>query len=377
MQSTCPEVADFSKISHYPEGANKEFQDKDKDQLLEFFLPKFEVERPLAHHLDGLFEVFGLTPEAVTVEVGPGTGLLTRTEEDLCLPAETDGSVDLAVLCDVYHHLTYPKTIIQQLRKALKDTGRLVLVDFWRDPNKSTREDKTWVIEHLRADKDVFVEEIRSEGFDVVAEPEIEGLIENYVVIFKKAQWNELAVPHRGCACTLARMFLLGCPGEVGPGTGLLTRELSLRPGKKVYAPELSDGFIQHLKTDPRIDNNKVEIIGCTEEDLCLPAETDGSVDLAVLCDVYHHLTYPKTIIQQLRKALKVGNSNLEENDGDEPVVEAVFLDTGRLVLVDFWRDPKQKRFGAVGFDVVAEPEIEGLTEKYVVIFNKSSDEFS
>ncbi|KAF4757087.1 hypothetical protein FOZ63_008543 [Perkinsus olseni] len=77
--------------------------------------------------------------------------------------------------------------MIQQLRKSLKDTGRLVLVDFWRDPNKSTREDKTWVIEHLRADKDVFVEEIRSEGFDVVAEPDIEGLIENYVVIFKKA----------------------------------------------------------------------------------------------------------------------------------------------------------------------------------------------
>lgn len=40
----------------------------------------------------------------------------------------------------------------------VSDTGRLVLVDFWRDPSKSSREDKTWVIEHLRADKDVFVE---------------------------------------------------------------------------------------------------------------------------------------------------------------------------------------------------------------------------
>ncbi|KAF4655129.1 hypothetical protein FOZ61_007767 [Perkinsus olseni] len=411
MQSTCPEVADFSKISHYPEGANKEFQDKDKDQLLDFFLPKFEVERPLAHHLDGLFEVFGLTPEAVTVEVGPGTGLLTRqfsrrpgkkvyatelsngfiqhlqadprinknkveiigcTEEDLCLPAETDASVDLAVLCDVYHHLTYPKKIIQQLRKALKD--------FWRDPNKSTREDKTWVIEHLRADKDVFVEEIRSEGFHVVAEPEIEGLIENYVVIFKKAGvshfiegankdfqdkdkdelidfFTPLFEVERPLAHHLDGLFeILGLTPEavtveVGPGTGLLTREFSRRPGKKVYAPELSDGFIQHLKTDPRIDNNKVEIIGCTEEDLCLPAESDGSVDLAVLCDVYHHLTYPKTIIQQLRKALKSENIH--------------------VTVYEFCKEIR-----AVGFDVVAEPEIEDLTEKYVVIFNKSSDEF-
>ncbi|EER15218.1 2-heptaprenyl-1,4-naphthoquinone methyltransferase, putative [Perkinsus marinus ATCC 50983] len=226
MQSTCPDVADFSKISHFPEGANKEFQDKDKDQLLEFFLPKFEVDRPLAHHLDGLFEVFNLNPETVSVEVGPGTGLLTRefskrpgkkvyatelsegfiqhlrdddriekdkveiihsTEDDLCLPTESDGSVDLAVLCDVYHHLTHPRTIVQQLKRSLKDTGRLVLVDFWRDPSKSSREDKTWVIEHLRADKDVFVEEIRSVGFEVASEPEVEGLVENYVVIFKKA----------------------------------------------------------------------------------------------------------------------------------------------------------------------------------------------
>ncbi|KAF4718226.1 hypothetical protein FOZ62_021612, partial [Perkinsus olseni] len=84
--------------------------------------------------------------------------------------------------------------------------------------------------------------------------------------------------------------------------------EFSRRPGKKVYATELSDGFIQHLKSDPRIDKNKVEIIGCTEEDLCLPAEIDGSVDLAVLCDVYHHLTYPKTMIQQLRESLKGEN---------------------------------------------------------------------
>ncbi|KAF4754331.1 hypothetical protein FOZ62_032274 [Perkinsus olseni] len=226
IQSVCPEVADFSGVSHFIEGANKDFQDKDKDELIDFFTPLFEVERPLAHHLDGLFEILGLTHETVTIEVGPGTGLLTRelsqrpgkkvyapelsdgfiqhlktdpridnnkveiigcTEEDLCLPAETDGSVDLAVLCDVYHHLTYPKTIIQQLRKALKDTGRLVLVDFWRDPNRSNREDKMWVMEHVRADKDVFVEEIGAVGFDVVAEPEIEGLTEKYVVIFNKS----------------------------------------------------------------------------------------------------------------------------------------------------------------------------------------------
>ncbi|KAF4699285.1 hypothetical protein FOZ62_008589, partial [Perkinsus olseni] len=78
IQSVCPEVADFSGVSHFIEGANKDFQDKDKDELIDFFTPLFEVERPLAHHLDGLFEILGLTHETVTIEVGPGTGLLTR-----------------------------------------------------------------------------------------------------------------------------------------------------------------------------------------------------------------------------------------------------------------------------------------------------------
>lgn len=94
-----------------------------------------------------------------------------------------------------------------------------------------------------------------------------------------------------------------------------------------MYATELSEGFIQHLRDDDRIEKDKVEIIHSksevsydsfesrmlagTEDDLCLPTESDGSVDLAVLCDVYHHLTHPRTIVQQLKRSLKGKNLSI------------------------------------------------------------------
>ena len=39
---------------------------------------------------------------------------------------------------------------------------------------------------HIRADKATFVEEIVQAGFRVVATPSVEGLRENYVVVFER-----------------------------------------------------------------------------------------------------------------------------------------------------------------------------------------------
>jgi len=49
------------------------------------------------------------------------------TELDPKLPA---GSLDLAFLVDVYHELSHPAEMLAALRKALKPTGRIVLVEF-------------------------------------------------------------------------------------------------------------------------------------------------------------------------------------------------------------------------------------------------------
>jgi len=44
-----------------------------------------------------------------------------------------------------------------------------------------------WALEHLRADRDVFVAEVVSVGFKLVASPEMPELRENYCVVFERA----------------------------------------------------------------------------------------------------------------------------------------------------------------------------------------------
>ena len=47
-------------------------------------------------------------------------------------PLLIDGSLDLAFICNTYHHLEYRDVYLRKLRKALKPTGRLVIVDFYK-----------------------------------------------------------------------------------------------------------------------------------------------------------------------------------------------------------------------------------------------------
>ena len=58
--------------------------------------------------------------------------------------------------------------------------GQIVLIDFQRIPGKSTE----WVLGHMCAGQEVFVQEITSAGFKVVGEEKF--LKENYFVRFEK-----------------------------------------------------------------------------------------------------------------------------------------------------------------------------------------------
>ncbi|MBI3304638.1 MAG: methyltransferase domain-containing protein [Deltaproteobacteria bacterium] len=47
-------------------------------------------------------------------------------------PLLIDGSVDLAFICNTYHHLEEREVYLRKLRKGLKPDGRLVIVDFYK-----------------------------------------------------------------------------------------------------------------------------------------------------------------------------------------------------------------------------------------------------
>lgn len=108
------------------------------------------------------------------------TGVICR-EDSVSLPPE---SVDVVFICDTYHHFEFPNSTGSSILNALKPGGTLVLIDFERIPG-TTRE---WLLNHVRAGKDVFRSEVESMGFEFVEEIEIDGFEENYFLKFRKSK---------------------------------------------------------------------------------------------------------------------------------------------------------------------------------------------
>ncbi len=91
-------------------------------------------------------------------------------------------SIDIAFICDVYHHFEYPAESLSTIHQAMVPGGRLIVVDFERIPGVS----RPWILGHVRAGKEVFRAEIAAAGFEFVEEIEIPRLQENYFLVFKR-----------------------------------------------------------------------------------------------------------------------------------------------------------------------------------------------
>jgi ubiquinone/menaquinone biosynthesis C-methylase UbiE len=92
-------------------------------------------------------------------------------------------SVDVAYICDTYHHFEFPLKTMRSVHAALKPSGRVILIDFKRIEGET----KEWTMNHVRAGQEVFEEELRSCGFRKIRE-HTEILKENYFVEFEKGE---------------------------------------------------------------------------------------------------------------------------------------------------------------------------------------------
>jgi predicted methyltransferase len=99
------------------------------------------------------------------------------TERSVELP---ENSIDLAFICDVYHHFEYPRSSLESIHRALRRNGEIFLVEFKRIPGVSS----DWTLSHVRAGQEVFTAEIEAAGFKKVEE--IGLLKDNYIVRFRK-----------------------------------------------------------------------------------------------------------------------------------------------------------------------------------------------
>ena len=201
-------------------GINAKFIDP--DLKVDDWLKRFEVEsREVFHARKEVLAACGVEKGMVVADIGAGTGLYTRlfaqatgpkgwvyaveisgnflehivtraTQEGhqnitgvLCAPNSTGlppNSVDLAFICDTYHHFEYPADTVGSLVKALKTGGTVVVIDFERIPGKS----RDWLLGHVRAGKEVFRKEIEDAGLTFVEEVKIGGFKENYCLRFRK-----------------------------------------------------------------------------------------------------------------------------------------------------------------------------------------------
>jgi ubiquinone/menaquinone biosynthesis C-methylase UbiE len=90
------------------------------------------------------------------------------------------GSLDLAFMCDTYHHIEYPKAYMRSLFQALRPGATLVLVDMKRPEGQSSPA----VLEHVRAEKSSVIAEVEEAGF--IFGSEIDLLRENYYLRFRR-----------------------------------------------------------------------------------------------------------------------------------------------------------------------------------------------
>ena len=95
------------------------------------------------------------------------------TEDDARLPA---ASLDLALMVDVYHELSHPKVTLGQVRRALREGGRLVLVEYrGEDPAVNIKPEHKMTLSDVRG-------EIEPSGFRFV--DSLEFLTSQHVIIF-------------------------------------------------------------------------------------------------------------------------------------------------------------------------------------------------
>lgn len=94
------------------------------------------------------------------------------TEKNPLLPR---AQVSLAVVVDAYHHFEYADEMLAGIQQALAPSGRLVVVDFFKNEGPGPG--------HIRKDRDEVVREIEQKGFKLESSTRLNS--RQYVLIFR------------------------------------------------------------------------------------------------------------------------------------------------------------------------------------------------
>lgn len=120
--------------------------------------------------------VAGITARARAEGHGNVVGVVSEQRTTRLAP----NSIDLAFVCDTYHHFEYPQAMLASIHQALRPGGRLIVIDFRREAGFSS----PWVMGHVRAGAAQVIDEISAAGFALSEQPSL--LRTNYFLTFDK-----------------------------------------------------------------------------------------------------------------------------------------------------------------------------------------------
>ena len=153
---------------------------------------------------------------------------------------------------------------------------------------------------------------------------------------------------------------------DLGAGSGYFAFRIATRVGKtgRVLAVEIQDEMLKTIRQRAAaLKATNVEAVRGSETDPKLPA---GVVDLVLMVDVYHELTYPFEVMTKVRAALKPGGRvvfvEYRKEDPQIPIKELHKMSVDQLT----------KEMKAIG--LVQLRRVESLPSQHIVVFGKPED---
>ncbi|MEX2513181.1 MAG: class I SAM-dependent methyltransferase [Cyclobacteriaceae bacterium] len=149
---------------------------------------------------------------------------------------------------------------------------------------------------------------------------------------------------------------------DIGAGSGYYTFRIAPKvPNGKVYAVEIQDEAIQYIRNKSKeIGQKNVEAIKGNEKSPNLP---QNSIDLVIMVDVYHEISYPKEMLTEIKKSLKQnGKLLLIEYRGEDPEVAIKPLHKMTVKQVE-------KELSANGFTLVKNGQFMNI--QHFLVFEK------
>jgi len=227
--SMAEEAHQSSVPAPYAAEMNKKFMDPNME--VQKFVERFEgKDRDVYEKREEITRAVGLQAGNVVADIGAGTGLFTflfakqvgpkgkvyavdigpafvkyiaeqakkqgheqvvktvlNTPDSAELPSD---SIDVVFLCDTYHHFEHPEKMLASIHRALRSSGRLIVVDF--DLQKHNRE---FLKRRSRAPKEVYFREIAAAGFSLTETKHAPAIRDNFYAEFRRVQSNPQTQP--------------------------------------------------------------------------------------------------------------------------------------------------------------------------------------